>query len=455
MRVVRELPPAARVYLPAVVLSACCALLIAPYDGVPWLTAAVLAALFLAGELARAPLPPVLFAAALLLPPGAAALVAVPGALAAPVRGEPRGVRRVWHAAQLSLAVYAAAGARGLLDDGRSDRLPGLLLPAAGVALVFWLVSAALSVGVLIAAERVPPVPAWRDALLGTLAPNLTYALVGLLAAVLWQGPYGGLAAVLALLPTHIARWVAGQAQRERATHQATVRALVQAVEIKDRYTRGHSERVGRASALIAREIGLPAERVEALRLAGILHDIGKIGVPTRVLRKDGPLTPEERRIIELHPGYGHDIVRGIDFLDDARSAILHHHERMDGSGYPHGLAGDAIPSSARVVAVADAFDAMTSTRSYQRAREVGEALGELRRCSGRHFDPEMVEALVRIVDRDGWNPALTTDEPEPFAAGGSAGVAPAAGRVVAPRRHARGGPDRMPGRRGGKGRRA
>lgn len=198
---------------------------------------------------------------------------------------------------------------------------------------------------------------------------------------------------------------------------------------------------------------------MEALRLAGILHDIGKIGVPTRVLRKDGPLTPEERRIIELHPGYGHDIVRGIDFLDDARSAILHHHERMDGSGYPHGLVSDAIPSSARVVAVADAFDAMTSARSYQRAREVGDALGELRRCSGRHFDPEMVEALVRIVDRDGWNPALTTDEPEPFAAA----PGPASTSLRSPDGSSRragdarghGGPDRTPGRRGGKGRRA
>lgn len=410
------LPAAARVYIAVVVVSACGTLVAGPFKGTVWATAAVLAVLYAAGERTGESLPPVLFAAALLLPPGAAALVAVPGGLLAPVRGEPRPVRRVWHAAQLALATAAAAQVRTAFGDGPYARLPGLLLPALAAVLAFCLFSAALTAGVLITAERSAPSAAWRESLLEPLAPHLTYGLVGLMAAVLWQGPYGAVAAVLALLPTHVARWVMGQARRERAAHQATVRALVQAVEIKDRYTRGHSERVGRASALIAREIGLPPERVEALRLAGILHDIGKLGVPTRVLRKDSPLTPEERRIIELHPGYGHEMVRGIAFLDDARTAILHHHERLDGTGYPYGLAGEAIPSSARLVAVADAFDAMTSARSYQAARGVDDALGELRRCAGSHFDPLMVQALVRAVRREGWNPAVTADEPEPLA---------------------------------------
>jgi putative nucleotidyltransferase with HDIG domain len=159
---------------------------------------------------------------------------------------------------------------------------------------------------------------------------------------------------------------------------------------------------------MIARELGMDDERVEVLRFAGILHDVGKLGVPTRLLRKDGPLTPEERRIIELHPEYGHEMVRGIGFLGEARSAILHHHERIDGSGYPYGLVGRQIPEFARVVAVADAFDAMTSTRSYRRARPVGAALAELERCAGAQFDPGMVRALVRALDRHGWHPAVT-----------------------------------------------
>ncbi|RSS24810.1 HD-GYP domain-containing protein, partial [Streptomyces sp. WAC05858] len=119
-------------------------------------------------------------------------------------------------------------------------------------------------------------------------------------------------------------------------------------------------------SAMIARELGMSGDRLEAVRIAGILHDVGKLGVPTRLLRKNGPLTPDERRVIELHPEYGDEMVRGIGFLGEARAAILHHHERLDGSGYPYGLAGAQIPEFARVVAVADAFDAMTSTRTYR-----------------------------------------------------------------------------------------
>lgn len=142
---------------------------------------------------------------------------------------------------------------------------------------------------------------------------------------------------------------------------------------------------------------------------------MGKLGVPTRVLRKDGPLTPEERQVIELHPEYGHEIVRGIGFLGEARAAILHHHERLDGSGYPYGLSGREIPEFARVVAVADAFDAMTSTRSYRQGRPVPAALEELKRCAGTQFDPQMVRALVRGLERHGWSAvtaAGTADEP-------------------------------------------
>lgn len=124
---------------------------------------------------------------------------------------------------------------------------------------------------------------------------------------------------------------------------------------------------------------------------------------------------------MELHPEYGHEIVRGIGFLDEARDAILHHHERLDGSGYPYGLSGSRIPEFARVVAVADAFDAMTSTRSYRRARPVPAALAELKRCAGSQFDPQMVGALDRALRRHGWSAAdtaVTADEPrEPFGA--------------------------------------
>ncbi|CAM5327632.1 HD-GYP domain-containing protein OS=Streptomyces tendae OX=1932 GN=GUR47_14745 PE=4 SV=1 [Streptomyces tendae] len=137
--------------------------------------------------------------------------------------------------------------------------------------------------------------------------------------------------------------------------------------------------------------------------------------------------------MIELHPEYGHEMVRGIRFLGEARAAVLHHHERLDGSGYPYGLAGDRIPESARVVAVADAFDAMTSTRSYSRARPVAVALEELQRCAGRQFDPRMVRALVHALRRHGWRPSVTADGspgPAAEAAGGRGeGVRDSVGR--------------------------
>ncbi|MCW2901754.1 MAG: metal dependent phosphohydrolase, partial [Streptosporangiaceae bacterium] len=186
--------------------------------------------------------------------------------------------------------------------------------------------------------------------------------------------------------------------------------ALCQAVETKDYYTRGHSERVSRGSVMIAQEIGMRPERVEAIRYAGMLHDVGKLGVPTKVLQKEGGLTEEEFAAIQLHPMRGLEIVRDIGFLDEALTGIMHHHEKMNGRGYPMGLAGDEIPEFARVISVADAFDSMTSTRSYRDARPIEEAVEELRRCAGPHFDPVMVEAFLRALDAKGWQ------RPEPVA---------------------------------------
>ncbi|MEV7427347.1 MULTISPECIES: HD-GYP domain-containing protein [unclassified Streptomyces] len=434
----RAIPGAAHAYILCVALCAAACVYPAPHGSTPWRAVALLAAVYafcelparcrLLGRSVSGSVPvaagsffPVLIAAALLLPPAAAALVAVPGALCGRVERRPRTARRIWRAAQLAVATWAAARAQvvfggpvALGGGGYGLTVPDfpyVLLPAGAAALTFCLVLCALDGGILVTAERLPARTAWRGLLSRSLAPHGAHGLAGLMMAVLWRSPYGPVSALLVLLPMYISCWVFAQYHRERAAHQATIRALVQAVDIKDTYTRGHSERVGHASVLIAREMGMERERIETLRFAGILHDVGKLGVPTRVLRKDGPLTPEERRVIELHPEYGHEMVRGIGFLGEARSAILHHHERLDGSGYPYGLAGDRIPEFARVVAVADAFDAMTSTRSYRRGRPVPAAVAELERCAGTQFDPEMVRALARALDRHGWRTAVTADE--------------------------------------------
>ncbi|WP_322975400.1 HD-GYP domain-containing protein [Actinacidiphila bryophytorum] len=183
------------------------------------------------------------------------------------------------------------------------------------------------------------------------------------------------------------------------------VTALVAAMQLKDPYTRGHGDRVGQASALIGVELRLADDMVAALRLAGTLHDIGKLGVPGGLLRKPGPLTAAERETVQRHPGHGYALVRGSEVPAVARVAVLHHHERLDGRGYPHGLAGRHIPWPARIVAVADALDAMTSTRSYRQARSVPAALAELRSCQGSQFDPSVVDALARALARHPWPP--------------------------------------------------
>jgi HD-GYP domain-containing protein (c-di-GMP phosphodiesterase class II) len=147
-------------------------------------------------------------------------------------------------------------------------------------------------------------------------------------------------------------------------------------------------------------------DRVEAIRYAGMLHDVGKTGVPTKVLQKAGRLTDEEAEAIRQHTTRGYELLREIDFLAEALAGIYHHHERLDGQGYPLGLSGYDIPEFARVIAVADAFDSMTSTRSYRPAKSVDSAVGELLRCRGSQFDPLFVDALVRAVERKGWQTA-------------------------------------------------
>jgi HD domain len=242
--------------------------------------------------------------------------------------------------------------------------------------------------------------PGWSMPLL--LASDLGLAALGLIIAALWTA-IGPLSAAVVLVPLYVARWAMGQFAAQQKAHGATLRALCQAVETKDFYTRGHSERVSRGSGMIARQIGMRPDRAEAVRFAGMLHDVGKLGVPTRVLQKEGMLTEEEYAAIQLHPMRGLEIVREIGFLNEALTGIMHHHERMDGRGYPMGFAGQEIPEFARIIAVADAFDSMTSTRAYRKAKRISDAITELRKGAGTHFDPRFVDAFVAALRQEGW----------------------------------------------------
>ena len=195
----------------------------------------------------------------------------------------------------------------------------------------------------------------------------------------------------------------AAEAQRE-AAYTGAIRALATALDARDPYTAGHSERVSVLSVAIAKALSLPNEDIEVIRLGALLHDIGKIGVPDDVLRKPGALTDAEFACIKQHPVLGARILRSVPFLSRHIPIVELHHERPDGRGYPHGLRADDIPLAARVVHVADAYDAITSARAYRGARPPGEALRELWRCSGTEFHAEIVGALANAL------PGVTTD---------------------------------------------
>lgn len=181
----------------------------------------------------------------------------------------------------------------------------------------------------------------------------------------------------------------------------SAIKALAAAVDAKDAYTHGHSEDIAQLVSMIARELKVPPHEEEKVKLAGLLHDVGKIGIPDAILRKPGRLDPSERAIMMSHAALGASIIDKPGPLRDLVGIVRHHHERHDGRGYPDGLRADEIPVGAAILSVADAFDAMTSYRAYHTARQVDVALDELRKNAGTQFNPRIVEALVRVIDRE------------------------------------------------------
>jgi HD-GYP domain-containing protein (c-di-GMP phosphodiesterase class II) len=183
----------------------------------------------------------------------------------------------------------------------------------------------------------------------------------------------------------------------QRALFLGTLRSLTASIDAKDAYTRGHSERVSMLAAQMAAALELGKAEVETFRIAGLVHDVGKIGVPEAVLSKSSRLTDDEFALIKKHPDIGYRILKDIPMLAAELPGVLHHHERWDGQGYPHKLAGEAIPLIARVLALADTFDAMSSTRAYRAALPRPQVLAEIEACGGRQFDPALIKAFVGL----------------------------------------------------------
>src|SRR5258707_2956095 len=382
-----------------------------------WIALGVLMLLFLicdstptplaARQAAWSPSSSATLAAVVLLGPLGAALVGAVSVMS--LRRRTLLAERVFNGGMYAVSGFAAGrafiGLGGHPGLPGPDNFPAIIWPFAAAAAAHVLVNQGLIWGVLQVTRhdgRAPRRIQLESSLPLLVASDLGYAALGLVIAALWTviGPF---AAALVLVPLFVARWAMGQFAEQQRAYGATMAALCQAVETKEFYNRGHSERVSRGSGMIARQLGMRADPAEAIMFAGMLPDVGKLGVPTKVLQKTGALTEEEFAAIQLHPMRGLEIVREIGFLNEALAGIMHHHERIDGTGYPMGFAGDEIPEFARVIAVADAFDSMTSTRSYREARRMNEAINELRKGAGSQFDPVLVEALIAALHRDGW----------------------------------------------------
>ncbi|MFI5005685.1 MAG: HD domain-containing phosphohydrolase [Solirubrobacterales bacterium] len=254
------------------------------------------------------------------------------------------------------------------------------------------------------------------------LAAVLAAAALG---AILAEGPaLAALYVAVLAAAASLLGWRAGESRREALQreiddrsgelHRAlteleiaqseTVRRLSMAVEFRDEDTGAHIERIGRFSTLLAERIGLERELCERLSYAAPLHDVGKVAIPDAILLKPGPLTAEERSIVETHAEEGHRLLRGSSssILDMAATIALSHHEKWDGSGYPRGLADEAIPIEGRIVAVADVFDALTSDRVYRTAYSVEQAVQMMRAQRGLHFDPVLLDAFLEVLSSSG-----------------------------------------------------
>jgi putative two-component system response regulator len=196
----------------------------------------------------------------------------------------------------------------------------------------------------------------------------------------------------------HLEDKLAEQTIRIRESFLNAIKSLAFALEARDEYTSGHSERVTEFSIAIAEELGMPQDIIQKIRLAGMVHDIGKIGVKETILNKPEPLTKEEYIHVQSHCETGSRILLPIVDDDEILDIVIHHHERFDGRGYPDGLSGEQTSLGARIVAVADAFDAMTSTRPYRDALSIGDAINEIEKNKGTQFDPQIADIFIKIL---------------------------------------------------------
>jgi putative nucleotidyltransferase with HDIG domain len=323
-------------------------------------------------------------------------------------RSDMRLLRLSFNSGQLVVSAAAAGATYSWIAAGLAAQFPDWrsLLAISCAAVTYSVVNHALVAGAVSMTTPDSFVDIFRT--VGpSLAMQIPYVGIAVLTVVVIERA-SWWALLLMAVPAMIARYGLLAFQELDDDYDRMVRSFVKAIEIKDLYTRGHSERVSQLSVHVAEELGVGYEERRITKYAALLHDVGKIGVPLCIINKPGPLDDEEFAKMQEHPSIGVDILHDIDFLQPEIDIVRYHHERLDGRGYPHGVGEAQLSRLVRIVTAVDAFDAMTSTRSYRRALDVDAAIAELERCSGAQFDGQVVAALARCVRRIGWQP---TDE--------------------------------------------
>lgn len=400
------------VYVAAIVVAGAALLVLNPpqVTGVEWTSVAVFVLLVFAAESRPITLPHgggsvsvgfwVIYAAVVIWGPGAGAWIAALGTLRwREITGQVSPEKVLFNRGQLALAAGLAGLAYTALGGipGTIDLSLSKIVALAACGLVYFLVNLTSVVVAMALAQGVSMRAMWLTNFKWVIPQYLLLTPLAVLLAHLYLSL--GLTWVLVfVMPLLAARQSMQLYNDMRQDYLSTISALITAIEAKDPYTRGHSESVRRHTVAIAKVMGLPADVAERLEYASLLHDIGKIGVDEAILRKPGRLTDEEYSQIRAHPAIGASIVAKLRLLGQEADTVRYHHEWTNGRGYPDGLKGDQIPVGARIISVADAYDAMTSDRPYRRTLSQSEAIDELHRCSGTQFDPQVVGAMVKAL---------------------------------------------------------
>lgn len=329
------------------------------------------------------------------------------------LRGEPRWYGTLFNRADWVISSYAAWLALLVAQSAVSAReAPGMVLQIVVAGGVFAIVNNTLGLLANSLKNQTPISRVWALSVSNIVIGIVSQVPLGWLMAqiAIQVGPW---AVILFMVPLLLARFSFSKYTETRQLFFGSVSALSQAIDAKDGFTRGHADRVSRIAGAIAREMGLAEKEVELIELAGLLHDIGKIGVEDRILMKPARLDDAETELMRRHPIYGASILKPAEALRPLVPLVMHHHENYDGSGYPEGLSGEGIPLGSRIIIVADAYEAMTSDRVYRKAIGHERAMDQLNRYKSRQFDPKVVRALDSLISSRGVGAFDASDLPQ------------------------------------------